>query len=204
MDRKELFQKLKQLFEVEESTDVKFADYKTMDGKIIRVPEALEVESPIMEVTEEGEVALEDGKYEIEDLGIMLVVTDGMIAEIIEEEEAESEDEAAEDSEEVEEEMEAETEVEAEEETETETEEEESEETEDSTDEEDDKLASLESKLDELLGKFNDLSNENEELKSKFEKFSGEASVESINEKINFSEMSKADKLAYYSKRGNK
>jgi hypothetical protein len=77
-----LIQEIKALFEKNEAeiTDVKFVDVKSADGKILRVQD-MAVGSTIVEINEDGEVAVEDGTYTLED-GVTLVVEGGLIAEI--------------------------------------------------------------------------------------------------------------------------
>ena len=68
MDNKNIIKTIKGLFEKQEVVENEnFADYKTEDGKILRA-ENLEVETEVKEITEEGEIALEDGSYSITEL----------------------------------------------------------------------------------------------------------------------------------------
>jgi len=80
-----LIKKIKAVFneaeENKEETSMEFVDVKTKDGRIMRVPD-LAVEAPVVEITEDGEVAVEDGDYELED-GTVLKVVGGLIAEIM-------------------------------------------------------------------------------------------------------------------------
>jgi predicted RNase H-like nuclease (RuvC/YqgF family) len=80
MDKKSILLKVKELFT---STEEKFeADYKTQDGRIIRCyGEGLEVGEMVKEITEEGEVDIEDGEYTLED-GIVLNIMGGKIQNI--------------------------------------------------------------------------------------------------------------------------
>jgi len=80
MDKKSILLKVKELFT---SNEEKFeADYKTQDGRIIRCyGESLEVGEMVKEITEEGEMDIEDGNYVLED-GMVLVVKAGMIEKI--------------------------------------------------------------------------------------------------------------------------
>jgi flagellin-like hook-associated protein FlgL len=80
MDKKGILTKIKELF----STEVeKFAaDYRTQDGRIIRCyGEGLEVGEMVKEVTEDGEVDIEDGDYTLED-GMVLNIMGGKIENI--------------------------------------------------------------------------------------------------------------------------
>ena len=107
MEKKNIIETIKSLFSNEE--EVKFVDVKTVDGKILRVPDMV-VDSSVTEITEEGEVPVEDGEYELED-GIVLVVENGVISEIkeVESEEEEVEEPVEEVVEPIEEEMTEET-----------------------------------------------------------------------------------------------
>jgi len=80
MDKKNIFTKIKELFNTSEE---KFeTDYKTQDGRIIRCyGEGLEVGEMVKEITEEGEVDIEDGNYVLED-GIVLNIKGSMIESI--------------------------------------------------------------------------------------------------------------------------
>lgn len=92
MNKKSVINKIKELFssvENEEET-IQFVDVKTEDGKIIRVSDLKEgVE--VKEITEDGEVELEDATYVTEE-EVILVVKDGKIEEIKEKEKEEEED----------------------------------------------------------------------------------------------------------------
>ena len=99
---KELFNTPKE--DVEVNVSENFADYKTEDGKILRA-ENLDVDSAIVEITEEGETPLDNGTYTILDLNLIIEVDGGIIKSVqeIEVDEEEVAEEVAE--EEVEEEM---------------------------------------------------------------------------------------------------
>jgi hypothetical protein len=75
-----LISKIKSLFE-EEIVTVSTVDVKTADGKILRVSDVA-VDGTVVEINEEGEVAVEDGTYVLEN-GVSLVVVAGIITEII-------------------------------------------------------------------------------------------------------------------------
>ena len=93
---KELFSSNEEVVKVEaseevatdESTELKFVEVKAADGRILRADD-IAIDMPIMEITEDGEVALEDGEVALED-GTILVIAEGVITEIkeVEEEEA--------------------------------------------------------------------------------------------------------------------
>lgn len=80
MDKKTIITQIKEFFS---STEEKFEkDYKTVDGRIIRCyGEGLEVGEEVKEITEEGEMALEDANYELED-GLVISIVEGKISEI--------------------------------------------------------------------------------------------------------------------------
>lgn len=110
-DKKTIIDKVKELIFAEEIAPEEVSeliDVKDINGVILRVP-ALEVDSPVMVISEDGEAIAEDGTYELED-GMSLVIVEGMISEIIEA--TEVEDVVEEEVEEVE--LEVETEVESE------------------------------------------------------------------------------------------
>ena len=91
MNKKTVLDKIKQLFtDTEEEVEVSFVDVKTDDGRILRLDD-IAVDQAVKEITEDGEVELEDGTYVLED-GNSLVVSGGIITEIIEAE-AEAEEE---------------------------------------------------------------------------------------------------------------
>ena len=81
-----LISKIKELFAetaIEQtSDDLRFVDVKTADGRIMRVSD-LAVDATIVEINEDGELAVEDGTYVLED-GISVVVKGGIISEIME------------------------------------------------------------------------------------------------------------------------
>ena len=80
MDKKNILTKIKELFNTQEE---KFeTDYKTQDGRIIRCyGNGLEVGEIVKEITEEGEMDIEDGNYVLED-GIVLNIKGGMIESV--------------------------------------------------------------------------------------------------------------------------
>ena len=80
MDKKNILTKIKELFNTQEE---KFeTDYKTQDGRIIRCyGNGLEVGEMVKEITEEGEMDIEDGNYVLED-GIVLNIKGGMIESV--------------------------------------------------------------------------------------------------------------------------
>lgn len=101
-DKKTIIDKLKAIVfseEVIETEEVKFAEVKTLDGKILRADE-LVIDAEIKEIGEDGEVVAVDGEYKIEG-GVVIVVVDGKISDIkeavAEEEEAPAEEEEMED-----------------------------------------------------------------------------------------------------------
>jgi len=183
MDTKNLLTKLKAVFSAEQEIETKFIDIKTMDSRILRVSD-MAVEASIVEITEEGEVALLDGEYKLED-GIVLSVKDGMISEIIP---------ATEEEEEKEEQEEIVTEM-AEEVIDEEVIDEEVIDEEVLTDEiiEEEIVKELVSNIKALIeevatlkSEFTSIKEENKELKTKVEKFSKEPSAESTITKVNF------------------
>jgi len=102
MDKKTVISKIKEFFSSEEEVQ-KFVDVKTLEGKILRVTDMVEG-AEVKEITEDGEVDVENGEYNLED-DLVLVIEDGKVSEIKEVEAEEVEEEA---TEEVEEEMETE------------------------------------------------------------------------------------------------
>lgn len=91
MDKKGILTKIKELF----STEVFEQDYKTQDGRIIRVYGGLDVGTEVKELSEDGEMAIEDGNYILED-GVVLMIHGSKIAEITEVQDTEEgEDEEA-------------------------------------------------------------------------------------------------------------
>ena len=95
MNRKELVNTVKNLLlgEQEEVVEEVFVDVKTEDGRIMRVAD-IAVDQPVKEITEDGEVDVEDATYVLED-GTSIVVVAGVITEIVEAE-AEAEEEVVE------------------------------------------------------------------------------------------------------------
>jgi hypothetical protein len=81
MDKKGILTKIKELF----STEIeKFeTDYKTQDGKVIRVMGGMDVGTEVKELSEDGEMDIEDGNYVLED-GMVLMIHGGKIAEVTE------------------------------------------------------------------------------------------------------------------------
>lgn len=78
MNKKGILNKIKELFAVEMFQ----GDYATEDGKIIRCyGEGLEVGTKVKEITEEGEVDIEDGDYVLKD-GLVISVVKGVVTEI--------------------------------------------------------------------------------------------------------------------------
>jgi uncharacterized Zn ribbon protein len=82
MDKKSIIKALKELFSGETEVKLNFLDVKTGDGRILRVTDVA-LEGIVKEVTEEGEIDVEDGTYVLED-GISLVVVGGIITEVLE------------------------------------------------------------------------------------------------------------------------
>lgn len=82
MDKKGILTKIKELFSnTQESFDT---DYKTQDGRIIRCyGEGLDVGTEVKEITDEGEMDIEDGNYILED-GMVLMIHGGKITEVTE------------------------------------------------------------------------------------------------------------------------
>ena len=63
----DILNKIKKIFIEAEEAQEKFVDVKTEDGRIMRVDDLAEGQ-PVMEVTEEGVVEVEDGSYVIVDV----------------------------------------------------------------------------------------------------------------------------------------
>lgn len=82
MDKKSILLKVKELFT---STEEKFegTDYKTQDGRILRVMGGMDVGTEVKEITQDGEVDIEDGNYVLED-GNVLMIHGGKITEVTE------------------------------------------------------------------------------------------------------------------------
>jgi len=93
MDKKTVISKIKEFFSSEEEVQ-KFVDVKTLEGKILRVTDMVEG-AEIKEITEDGEVDVENGEYNLED-NLVLVIEDGKVSEIKEVEAEEIEEEATE------------------------------------------------------------------------------------------------------------
>lgn len=95
-----LYQKLvngiNELFEGEDNTtneipaDLTFVDVKTTDGRILRVSD-IAVDATVKEITEDGEVEVEDSTFTLED-GTQLVVVGGIVTEVIPAKQAPAED----------------------------------------------------------------------------------------------------------------
>jgi hypothetical protein len=182
---KEIFNAENTEVSTEEVVENKFVEVKTNEGRILRADD-IAVESAVVEITEDGEVALEDATYVLED-GLQLVVVAGIITEVIEAE-VEEESEESEEAPVAEEEMSEETEEEVEEEFSAEAKE-------------------LFSQVSEMVQAFNSLKSEitslkeeNEALKTKVNKFAGEPSAEETKTKAEFSVTTKEDKLKFFGK----
>lgn len=80
MDKKNILTKIKELFNTQEE---KFEgmDYKTQDGRILRVMGGMDVGTKVMEITPDGEMDIEDGNYVLED-GMVLIIKGGMIENV--------------------------------------------------------------------------------------------------------------------------
>jgi predicted RNase H-like nuclease (RuvC/YqgF family) len=80
MDKKNILTKIKELFntEVEKFEGM---DYKTQDGRILRVMGGMDVGTKVMEITPDGEMNVEDGNYVLED-GMVLIIKGGMIESV--------------------------------------------------------------------------------------------------------------------------
>jgi predicted RNase H-like nuclease (RuvC/YqgF family) len=80
MDKKNILTKIKELFntEVEKFEGM---DYKTQDGRILRVMGGMDVGTKVMEITPDGEMDIEDGNYVLED-GMVLIIKGGMIENV--------------------------------------------------------------------------------------------------------------------------
>lgn len=167
MTVKERLDKIKEfLFNKEsEETEEAFVDVTTADGKVLRVND-IAVGQAVEIVEGENLVEAPDGNYELED-GSVLVVSGGMIEEIIEGE------------------AEAEEEMESEEVKEEETFEEEKENFNDEV------LGLLNSVAEEVKNLRNEIATvkaENEEFKKDYNEFKAKPSVEHTETKVNFSE----------------
>ena len=168
MNKKTVLDKIKQLFtDTEEVVEVSFVDVKTDDGRILRLDD-IAVDQAVKEITEDGEVELEDGTYVLED-GNSLVVSAGIITEIVEAE-AEAEEEVVVDEEMSKEDDEKVVKEELEEEV---------------VESNPFEVAVLKA-LEDLKSKFETVEKENNELKEKFEAFGKSASAEHTNTKIEF------------------
>jgi hypothetical protein len=79
-----LISKIKELFaevETENITPMEFVDVKTTDGMILRISD-LAVDGTVVEISENGEMPVEDDTYVLED-GNSIVVVAGVITEVI-------------------------------------------------------------------------------------------------------------------------
>jgi len=192
MNKKTVLEKIAELFTTPEAdtTDVlEFIDVKTIDNRIMRVAE-LVVGAEVKEITEDGEVDVEDREYELED-GMVLKVEDGKIVEFYTPEEEEAEEVEAESEEEVEVEMSEEIEEEF---------------TEDDTQVEElvSNIKNLLDQVNSLQEQFNSLKEENEGLKLEVEKFAKAPSVEPTNTKLDFNKKSTKPKSYLHSYLENK
>ena len=191
MNKKNVIGKIKALFsEVETSAEdtLIFVEVKTSDGRILRADD-IAVDMPVMEITEEGEVALEDGEYTLED-GNVIIVTAGIISEI---KQAETEEEVTEEvveelteevvAEEVAEEVVAEEVKQPKE-----------------IIEETRTIQKYTEMFDSIKTEIEALKEENKRLKARLDKFAGEPSVESTNTTVEFTELTKEDKLKFFGK----
>jgi len=164
MNKKTVLDKIKQLFtDTEEEVEVSFVDVKTDDGRILRLDD-IAVDQAVKEITEDGEVELEDGTYVLED-GNSLVVSGGIITEIVEAE-AEAEEEEV-----VDEEMSKEDDEKV---------------VEEKLEEDNSFEVAVLSALEDLKAKFESVEKENNDLKEKFEAFGKTASAEHTNTKVEF------------------
>ncbi len=181
MDKKDIMKQIKALFTIEEEvqeTPINFVDVKTDDGRILRVSD-IALEGKVMEITEAGEVEVEDGTYTL-DSGIGLVVEGGMIKEIVEAPE-----------EEIAEEVPAQAPVQAQMEEEV------------AIDEEKEvagvvnHLKDLISQVKDLKSKFEALAEENKTLKEQVDKFAKTPSAEPTKTKIDFKKENTNTKDSY-------
>lgn len=78
MNKKSVIARIKAMFA--EEVEQTFIDVKTQDGRILRASDIV-IDGTILEVTEEGEIPLEDNEYVLEE-GYTLVVESGVIKEI--------------------------------------------------------------------------------------------------------------------------
>jgi len=183
MNKKTVLEKIKQLFtDTEEEVEVSFVDVKTDDGRILRLDD-IAVDQAVKEITEDGEVEIEDGTYVLED-GNSLVISAGIITEIVEAE-AEAEEEAV-----VDEEMSKENDEEVVK--------------EELEEEENPFEVAVLSALEDLKSKFEVVEKENNELKEKFEAFGKTASEEHTNTKVEFKAEKKGFKSPLHSALGIK
>jgi len=200
MNKKNVIGKIKALFteEVETSPEdtLIFVEVKTADGRILRADD-IAVDMPVMEITEEGETPLEDGEYELFD-GNKLVVEGGLIKEVIEaeteEEEAPEVTEELEVTEEVAEELTEEVAEVAEEVV--------AEEVKQPKEiiEETRTIQKYTEMFDSIKTEIEALKEENKTLKARLDKFAGEPSVESTNTTVEFTVLTKEDKLKFFGK----
>jgi hypothetical protein len=81
MEKKSIIEKIKALFNETEETP-RYVEAKTVDGKILRSNDFV-AENEIFEITEEGEVKIEEGEFETVD-GYKITITEGKITSILE------------------------------------------------------------------------------------------------------------------------
>jgi hypothetical protein len=198
MNKMEILNKIKDLFssvEFEEEQEgvekpddetKMFVDVKTVDGMILRISEMVEG-GTVVEITEEGEVAVLDGTYTLED-GVMIMVENGLITGIsVVEAPEEGEPEM------VEPELNAEPTVGDKPRKIVETH---------TTSMEFEKIGELiKNSFNEIKNEINELKKENGLLKERVNKFAAEPSVEPTNTKVKLTEMGKEDKLKFFAKR---
>ena len=168
----DILNKIIKIFLEAEEAEEKFVDVKTEDGRIMRVDDLAEGQ-PVMEVTEEGVVEVEDGSYVIVDAeGVPtaeVVVEGGVIASILdkaEESSDEEEEEKMESEEKEEEEVKLEEEVEI------------------SNADLAEALTTVANELKDLKSKFETSEKENAELKKEIEEFKAAPSEEHTKTKI--------------------
>jgi hypothetical protein len=169
--KKNIIEKIIEIFSTEQEVEMNFVDVKTVDGRIMRVSD-LAIDADVQEIDADGNlIPVENGDYELES-GEIVSVLDGKIAEIA------SPEEEAEDA--VEEEVPVAAQMS-------------SEEVEDNQDLE---FESLISNLKELVAEvkalkegFESIKNENQELKASVEKFAKTPSAEETKKVMDFSKL---------------
>jgi LIM domain kinase 1 len=181
MNKKNLLERLVEVFTSNEVIETSFIDVKTTDGRILRVAE-MAVDKGVKEITADGEIDLKDGEYQLEDETI-IKVEGGLIIEISTKEEEVEEPVVEEQMEEVVAEEVVEEPV-----------------VEDTT-EVDTLIENIKSLIDEvaeLKTGFTSLVEENKELKLEIEKFSKAPSAEPTKVKVDFSiEKNKSESIMY-------